>query len=109
MDSIGSLSGIRCLFDPWIRDLGWVQNQDPDPGMNNPGHISDATLVYKTEKIKISTEIYAERKDCTCSDAVIGAAPPHPWRSLGSPGHSQPPKIKKMNKNKRNLRAPFYT
>ncbi len=22
-------SGIRCLFDPWIRDLGWVKNQDP--------------------------------------------------------------------------------
>jgi long-subunit acyl-CoA synthetase (AMP-forming) len=25
-------SGIRCLFDPCIRDLGWVKNQDPDPG-----------------------------------------------------------------------------
>jgi hypothetical protein len=25
-------SGIRCLFDPWIRDPGWVKNQDPDPG-----------------------------------------------------------------------------
>jgi hypothetical protein len=23
--------GIRCLFDPWIRDLGWVKKQDPDP------------------------------------------------------------------------------
>jgi hypothetical protein len=22
-----------CLFfDPWIRDQGWVKNQDPDPG-----------------------------------------------------------------------------
>jgi hypothetical protein len=21
-----------CLFDPWIRDPGWVNNQDPDPG-----------------------------------------------------------------------------
>jgi hypothetical protein len=31
--------GIRCLFDPWIRDPGWIKNQDPDPGsgMNNPG------------------------------------------------------------------------
>jgi hypothetical protein len=28
----GSGSGIRCLFDPWIRDLGWVKNQNPDPG-----------------------------------------------------------------------------
>jgi hypothetical protein len=34
----------RCLFDPWIRDPGWVKNQDPDPrsgsGMNIPDHIS---------------------------------------------------------------------
>ncbi len=33
-------SGIRCLFDPWIWDPGWVKNQDPDPrsgsAMNNP-------------------------------------------------------------------------
>ncbi len=25
-------SGIQCLFDPWIRDPGWVKNQDSDPG-----------------------------------------------------------------------------
>jgi hypothetical protein len=25
-------SGIRCLFDPWIWDPGWVKSQDPDPG-----------------------------------------------------------------------------
>ncbi len=25
-------SGIRCLFDPRIRDPGWAENQDPDPG-----------------------------------------------------------------------------
>jgi hypothetical protein len=35
---------IRCLFDPWIRDLGWVKNQDLDlgyeSGMKNPDHIS---------------------------------------------------------------------
>jgi hypothetical protein len=23
---------IRCLFDPLIRDPGWVKNHDPDPG-----------------------------------------------------------------------------
>ncbi len=23
-------SGIRCLFDPWIRDPGWLKSQDPD-------------------------------------------------------------------------------
>ncbi len=27
----GSGSEIRCLFDPWIRDPGWVKFQDPDP------------------------------------------------------------------------------
>jgi hypothetical protein len=35
-------SGI-CLFDPSIRDPGWVKNQDPDPEsgslMKNPDHI----------------------------------------------------------------------
>ncbi len=38
--------GIRCLFDPWIRDPRWVKNQDPDPrpgsGMNNPDHVSES-------------------------------------------------------------------
>jgi hypothetical protein len=33
-------------FDPWIRDLGWVKNKDPDPGsesgMNNPDHIFES-------------------------------------------------------------------
>ncbi len=34
-------SGIRYLFDPWIRDTGWVESQHPDPGsgMNNQDHI----------------------------------------------------------------------
>ncbi len=42
----GSGSGIRCILYPWIRDPGWVENQDPDPGsvsgMNHPGHISES-------------------------------------------------------------------
>ncbi len=42
----GSGSGIRCLFYPWIRDPGWVKNQDPNPGsgsgINNPDHISES-------------------------------------------------------------------
>ncbi len=37
----GSGSRIRCLFDPWIRDAGWVKyRQDQDPGRKNPDHIS---------------------------------------------------------------------
>jgi hypothetical protein len=37
--------GSGCLFDPWIRDLGWVKYQDPDPGsrMNNPNHNSKSS------------------------------------------------------------------
>jgi hypothetical protein len=39
-------SGIRCLFDPRIRNPTWVKNLDPDPGsgsgMNNPDHISES-------------------------------------------------------------------
>ncbi len=23
---------LRILFDPWVRDPGWVKNQHPDPG-----------------------------------------------------------------------------
>ncbi len=38
--------GIRCHFDPWIRDPRWVKNQDPDAGsgsgMNIPDHISES-------------------------------------------------------------------
>ncbi len=34
--------GSGAFFDPWIRDTGWVRNQDPVPGsgswMNNPDH-----------------------------------------------------------------------
>jgi hypothetical protein len=30
---------IRCLFDPWIRDPGWLNKSGS--GMNNPDHISE--------------------------------------------------------------------
>jgi hypothetical protein len=46
----GSRSGIRCLFGPWIRDPGWVRNQDTDPasgsGMNIPDHISGSLETF---------------------------------------------------------------
>jgi hypothetical protein len=48
-------SGIRCLFDLWIRDPGWVKNQDPDPGsgsgINNPDHISESLEIIFWVKI----------------------------------------------------------
>jgi hypothetical protein len=28
-------SGIRCLFDLWIRDPRWVKNQEPDPDLGS--------------------------------------------------------------------------
>ncbi len=28
-------------FVPWIRDPGWVKNQESGSGMNNPDHISE--------------------------------------------------------------------
>jgi hypothetical protein len=44
-----------CLFDPWIRDPGWVKNKDPDPGsgsgMNNPDHIPRALKLLFWVKI----------------------------------------------------------
>jgi hypothetical protein len=33
-------SGIRCLFDLWIRDPGWVKNQNPESGaLLTPGDL----------------------------------------------------------------------
>jgi hypothetical protein len=41
-----SVLRIRCLFELWIQDQGWVKIQDPDPGsrygMKNPDHISES-------------------------------------------------------------------
>ncbi len=38
--------GSGAFFDPWMRKLGWVKNQDPDPGsvfgMNIPDHIFES-------------------------------------------------------------------
>ncbi len=44
MQCCRSGSGIRCLFDPWIRDPGWVKNQDPGSGsgMIILDHISES-------------------------------------------------------------------
>ncbi len=46
-------SGIRCLFDPLIRDPGWVKNLDPGSGtgMNNPDHISESLNTFFWVKI----------------------------------------------------------
>jgi hypothetical protein len=33
---------IRGLFDPWIRDPGWVKKSGSRFGMNNPDHISES-------------------------------------------------------------------
>ncbi len=41
------------LFDPWIRDPGWVESQHPDPGsgMNNPNHIFYLEIIFLGVKI----------------------------------------------------------
>jgi hypothetical protein len=49
-------SGILCLFDPWIRDPGWY-NQDPDPGsgsgMNILDHISESLeSIFRVKTLK---------------------------------------------------------
>jgi hypothetical protein len=44
-------SGIRWLFDPWIRDPGWVKNQDPGSGMNIPDLISKSSETILWVKI----------------------------------------------------------
>jgi hypothetical protein len=45
---------IRGLFDPWIRDPGWVKNLDPDPrsgsAMNNPDQSLETIFWVKIQK-----------------------------------------------------------
>ncbi len=45
---------INTNFDP-----GWVKNQDPDPGMNNPDHISESleTIFWVEKYFNSSTRI----------------------------------------------------
>jgi hypothetical protein len=38
----GSGSGIRCFFDPWIRDPGWVKKSGSGSGMNSPDQVSES-------------------------------------------------------------------
>ncbi len=40
--SCRSGSVIWCLFDPWIRDPGWVKKSGSGSGMNNQDHISES-------------------------------------------------------------------
>jgi hypothetical protein len=73
-------SEIRCLFDPWIRDPGWVKNQDPDPGsrMNIPNHISETleTVFW----IKILKFFYADAD----ADPIIFLILDSGWKKFGS-------------------------
>jgi hypothetical protein len=36
--------GSGAFFDAWVRDPGWVKNQDPGPGsgLDSPNHISES-------------------------------------------------------------------
>jgi hypothetical protein len=38
---------IRCLFDPWNRDKGWVKARSGS-GMNIPDHISEILEILET-------------------------------------------------------------
>jgi hypothetical protein len=51
MQYCGSGSGIRCLFDPWIRDPGWVKKSGSGSGMNNLDHISESLEHFLGVKI----------------------------------------------------------
>ncbi len=44
----GIRSGIRCLFDPWIRDPGWVKIRIRD---EQPDHISETLKQFFGLKI----------------------------------------------------------
>jgi hypothetical protein len=42
-----SESGIRCLFDPWIRDQGWNKIQIQDPGEDLVSKINFGLKIQK--------------------------------------------------------------
>ena len=80
----GSGSGIWCLFYPWIRDPGWVKNQDPVPGsgsgMNNPDYISESLeTIFWVQILKFSdvdSESGMEKFESVIRDLK--------WKKLGS-------------------------
>jgi hypothetical protein len=47
----GSGSRIRRLFDPWIRDPGWVKKSGSGFWINNPEHISESLEIIFWVKI----------------------------------------------------------
>jgi hypothetical protein len=49
----GSGSGIRCFFNPWIRDpgSGMAKKSGSGSGMNNPDHISERLETFFLVKI----------------------------------------------------------
>jgi hypothetical protein len=58
----GSGSGIRCYFDPWIRDPGWkkprARIRDLGSGMNIPYHIFEDLV--STFWVKVLLFFYAD-------------------------------------------------
>jgi hypothetical protein len=78
----GSGSGIRCLFDPWIRDprfcTVWVKNQDPDPGSgpgtNNLDHISESFETISWVKLLIPYSLIRKKVGSWIRDNHPGSA-----------------------------------
>ncbi len=54
----GSRFEIRCLFDPWIRDPGWLKNQDPNPGSGSGMNIPDLVAENLAKKIFITSILW---------------------------------------------------
>jgi hypothetical protein len=48
-------SAIRCLSDPWIRETGWANSQDPDPGSGSG--IYDSNHIFASLNIFFGVNI----------------------------------------------------
>jgi hypothetical protein len=74
--------GSGAFLTPWIRDPGWVKNQDPNPGsgMNNPDHISESLeTIYL---VKILKFFNADRRSGIQDPGWKKSDPG--WKKLGS-------------------------
>jgi hypothetical protein len=84
--------GIRCLFDPWIRDTGRVKT-GPEAGMNNPDHISESLETNFWAKILKLFEADPGWKK-------VGSGIQDPgWRKFGSGMNIQDPQHWTWEKN----------
>ncbi len=75
-------SGIQCLFDPWIRDPGWVKNKDEHPG-SYFRELRNNFLGYKYLRFLMRIRLRDQRQHCSQQSWVHFQHPPTQWNLRG--------------------------